>query len=183
MSTISTPVCRPGAIGTRRCATVAGSTRAMRMAMVSAKSTSTRWRGRGPCYAPGCGHTGASRRRSCRCISASSSSCTMPDAEAKLSLAPSSRLWSCDLPPSPRNPTRAFEIYTRTHVRRPALAGSASLRALLAGIALIELSRLVLACVLEPWPIPIRTLDALHLATVEYLRRDGEAVELATYDN
>jgi hypothetical protein len=34
----------------------------------------------------------------------------MPDAEAKLSLAPSSRLWSCDLPPSPRNPTRAFGI-------------------------------------------------------------------------
>ena len=34
----------------------------------------------------------------------------MPDAEAKLSLAPSSRLWSCDLPPSPRNPTRAFPI-------------------------------------------------------------------------
>src|SRR4051794_21267250 len=107
MSTISTPVCRPGAIGTRRCATVAGSTRAMRMAMVSAKSTSTRWRGRGPCYAPGCGHTGASRRRSCRCISASSSSCITPGAEAKLCLASSSRLWSCDVPPSPWNSIRA----------------------------------------------------------------------------
>ena len=34
-------------------------------------------------------------------------SCTTPDAEAKLSLAPSSRLWSCDVPPSPRSPTRA----------------------------------------------------------------------------
>src|SRR3954470_6488519 len=112
-STTSTPVCQPGAIGTRQSATVAGSTRAMRMATVSARSTSTRWRGRGPCYAPGCGHTGASRRRSCRSISASSSSCITPDAEAKLSLAPSSRLWSCDVPPSPRSPTRAIPDYYR----------------------------------------------------------------------
>src|SRR3954449_12007772 len=117
MSTTSTPVCRPGAIGTRRSATLAGSTRAMRMATVSARSTSTRWRGRGPCYAPGCGHTGASRRRSCRCISASSSSCTTPGAGAKLSWAPSSRLWSCDVPPSPpRNPIRASPVY-ETFVR------------------------------------------------------------------
>src|SRR4051812_31484142 len=79
----------------------------MRTATVSARSISTRWRGRGPCYAPGCGHTAASRRRSCRCISAFSSSCTTPGAGEKPSLAPSSRLWSCDVPPSPRNPIRA----------------------------------------------------------------------------
>ena len=30
-----------------------------------------------------------------------------PGAEAKLSLAPSSRLWSCDVPLPPRNPIRA----------------------------------------------------------------------------
>jgi hypothetical protein len=36
---------------------------------------------------------------------------------------------------------------------------------------------------LEPWPAPLRTLDALHLATVEYLRRHGEEVELASYDS
>jgi predicted nucleic acid-binding protein len=76
-----------------------------------------------------------------------------------------------------------YEISTRIHVRRPALSGSASLRALLAGTALIELSRPVLARALEPWPIPIRTLDALHLATADYLRRQGEPVELASYDN
>jgi len=28
----------------------------------------------------------------------------------------------------------------------------------------------------------VRTLDALHLATAEYLRRQGESVELASYD-
>jgi hypothetical protein len=35
---------------------------------------------------------------------------------------------------------------------------------------------------LEPWPITIRTLDALHLATVEYLRSQGGSIELASYD-
>jgi predicted nucleic acid-binding protein len=74
-------------------------------------------------------------------------------------------------------------MYTRIHVRRPDLAGSPSLRALLAGTALIELSGPVLARALQPWPVPLRTLDALHLATAEYLRRQEEQVELASYDN
>ncbi len=76
-----------------------------------------------------------------------------------------------------------YELLTRIHLRRPALAGSASLRALLAGTALIDLSTPVLARALEPWPIPLRTLDALHLATADYLRGQGEEVELASYDN
>jgi predicted nucleic acid-binding protein len=76
-----------------------------------------------------------------------------------------------------------YEICTRIHVRRPDLSGSTSLRALLAGTALIELSGRVLARALEPWPVPLRTLDALHLATAEYLRRQGEPIELASYDN
>ena len=42
---------------------------------------------------PGCGRTGASRRRSCRCISASSNSCTTPGAAAKPSWAPSLQPW------------------------------------------------------------------------------------------
>jgi hypothetical protein len=36
---------------------------------------------------------------------------------------------------------------------------------------------------LEPWPGPIRTLDALHLATIEYLRTQREPVKLASYDH
>jgi uncharacterized protein len=75
-----------------------------------------------------------------------------------------------------------YEMFTRIHAR-PALAGTASLRVLLGGTALIELSRPVLARALEPWPVPLRTLDALHLATIDYLRRQGESVELASYDN
>jgi hypothetical protein len=29
----------------------------------------------------------------------------------------------------------------------------------------------------------VRTLDGLHLATIEFLRTKGESVELASYDN
>jgi hypothetical protein len=57
----------------------------------------------GRCCAPGCGRTGASRRRSCLTILPSSSSCTTPDVGAKLYSEP---CWPpCCLPP--RNPNRA----------------------------------------------------------------------------
>jgi len=48
---------------------------------------------------------------------------------------------------------------------------------------LVDLSRLVLGRALEPFPIRVRTLDGLHLATVDFLRTQGEPVELASYDN
>ena len=35
---------------------------------------------------------------------------------------------------------------------------------------------------LTGFPIAVRTLDALHLASIEFLRRQGQTVELATYD-
>ena len=45
------------------------------------------------------------------------------------------------------------------------------------------MSRPVLARALEPWPVPLRTLDALHLATLVFLRDGGEPIELASYDH
>jgi hypothetical protein len=52
----------------------------------------------------------------------------------------------------------------------------------LAGFELIDLSDAVLARAPEPWPTPRRTLDARHLATADYLRWQGEAIELAGSD-
>ena len=46
----------------------------------------------------------------------------------------------------------------------------------------MELSPIVLQRALEFFPIPVRTLDALHLATIEYLRAEGGAVELVSFD-
>ena len=42
--------------------------------------------------------------------------------------------------------------------------------------------RLVLRRALEPFAEPVRTLDALHLASVEFLRSRRLAPRLATYD-
>lgn len=44
------------------------------------------------------------------------------------------------------------------------------------------MSRPVLARALQPSPTPIRTLDALHLASAAYLREHGPNVSLATYE-
>ena len=47
----------------------------------------------------------------------------------------------------------------------------------------LELLPNVLARALEPFPAPVRTLDALHLASIEFLRSRGQRVELASYDD
>jgi predicted nucleic acid-binding protein len=54
--------------------------------------------------------------------------------------------------------------------------------ALIDRVTLVELSPTVLERALEPFPLPVRTLDALHLASIEFLRRLKQNVELATYD-
>lgn len=35
---------------------------------------------------------------------------------------------------------------------------------------------------LQPFPVPVRPLDALHLASLDFLRVNGQAVRLASYD-
>jgi predicted nucleic acid-binding protein len=44
-------------------------------------------------------------------------------------------------------------------------------------------SNAALARALEPFPVAVRTLDALHLATMDFIRESGEPVEFASYDN
>jgi hypothetical protein len=41
----------------------------------------------------------------------------------------------------------------------------------------------VLGRALEPWPVPLRTLDAMHLASLELLRSRRQEVALASYDS
>ena len=77
----------------------------------------------------------------------------------------------------------AYEVWNRLQKGALTRAMDQGARALLSGIELVDLSEPVLARALEPWPTPVRTLDALHLATVDYLGGRGEAVELASYDN
>jgi hypothetical protein len=49
-------------------------------------------------------------------------------------------------------------------------------------VLLIDLSAPVLARALKPFPVAVRTLDGLHLATVEHLRAGGDAIALASFD-
>ena len=53
---------------------------------------------------------------------------------------------------------------------------------MLARIALLELAPPVLERALEPFPTTVRTLDALHLASIAFLKSRGQEVELASYD-
>jgi predicted nucleic acid-binding protein len=76
-----------------------------------------------------------------------------------------------------------YELWTRINARGLAASQDEPLRDLLGRVALVELARPVLARALEPFPAPVRTLDALHLASIEFLRAQGQQIELATYDD
>ena len=75
-----------------------------------------------------------------------------------------------------------YEVWNRVHAYGLAGSPANEARALLTGIDLVEMSKPVLAKALEPFPIPLRTLDSLHLATMDFLHNRGEEVELASYD-
>jgi PIN domain len=75
-----------------------------------------------------------------------------------------------------------YEVWNRIHARGLADALGQQTPTLLQRIQFIELLPEALARALEPFQIPLRTLDTLHLATVEYLRGLGRDVRLASYD-
>ena len=76
-----------------------------------------------------------------------------------------------------------YEVWTVLHARAFAESHGDAAKALLGRIALLELSPPVLTRTLGAFPVPVRTLDALHLASADYLRQHGQTVELATYDH
>ncbi len=75
-----------------------------------------------------------------------------------------------------------YELWNRIHVRGLGRSHGEEARSLIGHVALIELAPVVLARALEPFPVPLRTLDALHVASLEFLRERGQKVELASYD-
>jgi len=75
-----------------------------------------------------------------------------------------------------------YEVWNRIQARRLGCSHGEAVRALISRLALVELAPRVLARALEPFPIPVRTLDALHLASIEFLRARGQTVELASFD-
>jgi len=92
---------------------------------------------------------------------------------------PPRRLWS---EPIVSSRLLEYELMNRLHSRGLESSHGSAARSLLATVSLLELAPPVLARALEPFPIPVRTLDALHLASLDFLRRAGQRVHLATYD-
>lgn len=75
-----------------------------------------------------------------------------------------------------------YELWVRLHARGADQRRQEAASTVLARIAFLELAAPVLARALEPFPLPVRTLDALHLASMDFLRRMGQDVQLAAYD-
>lgn len=76
-----------------------------------------------------------------------------------------------------------YEVWVRVHARHAGAVLVERTRALLVGIELLDMNDVVLIRTLQPLPVAVRTLDALHLATMDFIRRQGESVELASYDS
>ncbi len=75
-----------------------------------------------------------------------------------------------------------YEVWTRVNARGLGVSLGEDLRAILARLSFLELVPPVLARALEAFPEPVRTLDALHLASLDFLRGLGQRPALATYD-
>jgi predicted nucleic acid-binding protein len=93
---------------------------------------------------------------------------------------PPDRLWEEDLASSR---LLTYEVWNRINAYGLMISHSSRARALLARVNLTEMSATALARALEPFSVAVRTLDALHLATMEFLRNRDESVTLASYDN
>lgn len=75
-----------------------------------------------------------------------------------------------------------YEIWNRLHARKLDRSHGNEARALIGRLALIELEPPVLARALEPFPVPMRTFDALHLASIEFLWSRRQVIELLSHD-
>jgi len=75
-----------------------------------------------------------------------------------------------------------YEVWNRIDARGLGPSAGAAARELIDRVDLIELAPPVLARALQPFPVPVRRLDALHLASIEFIRSLGVQIELASYD-
>jgi hypothetical protein len=76
-----------------------------------------------------------------------------------------------------------YELWTRVNARGLTRSHQEPVQDLLSRIAFVELAPPVLSRALEPFPAPVRTLDALHLASADFLRARDPSLRLASYDD
>ena len=97
-------------------------------------------------------------------------------------MSPARRQRRCGTRISPPADCLVYEVWNRINAYGLMISHGSRVRALLARVNLTAMSEAALARALEPFLIAVRTLDALHLATIEFLRSEGEPVQLASYD-
>jgi predicted nucleic acid-binding protein len=75
-----------------------------------------------------------------------------------------------------------YELWTRIHARDLSRTHGDLVRQLLGRVAVLELIGEVLGRARDRFPAQVRTLDALHLASADFLREQGVEIAVASYD-
>jgi predicted nucleic acid-binding protein len=75
-----------------------------------------------------------------------------------------------------------YEVWTRLHAKGLTRSLRPAVLEFFTRVVFVDLAENVLARARDPFPVHVRTLDALHLATIEFLRANGGLIELATFD-
>lgn len=76
-----------------------------------------------------------------------------------------------------------YEVMNVVHRRNASPLQVDTARDLLRRVAQAELLPSILARATDPFPVPVRTLDALHLATAHFIRERDRSLTVATYDS
>jgi PIN domain len=74
------------------------------------------------------------------------------------------------------------EVWNRINAHQLQNSHGDAVRNLIGRIAMVEMIGPVLTRALQPFPVPVRTLDAIHLAAIEFIRAQRQSVKLASYD-
>ncbi len=74
------------------------------------------------------------------------------------------------------------EVWNRVNAHRLKNSHGDAVRNLIGRVAMIEMVGPVLARALQPFPVAVRTPDAIHLSALEFVRAQKQNVQLASYD-
>ena len=77
----------------------------------------------------------------------------------------------------------SYEVWNRLHAAGLGESHAPVAEAVLARVSLLDMTPQSLERALWPFPVSVRTLDGLHLASMFFLKARGESIELASYDN
>lgn len=75
-----------------------------------------------------------------------------------------------------------YEVWNRVYAYGLNAAVSDDARLILRHVRFVEMNREILDRALFPLPVSLRTLDTLHLVTMDYLHRQDDDLTLASYD-